>query len=69
MVGEKTPAPAWAGWVWVEDGWRKVASGPTIAETARLLEAEGVRRGVLGKHQVLTGGSMPAFTPTGSIKQ
>jgi hypothetical protein len=50
MMTTTTTPPTWAGWVWA-GWWQKGATASTIARAGRLLEAEGVRHGIVGKHQ------------------
>jgi hypothetical protein len=54
----------WHAWLWSRQGWHCAGSADSLAEAARLLEAEGAKRGVLPHHQLITGSSEPpAFTP------
>jgi hypothetical protein len=55
----------WFGWIWIGQ-WERV-TGPheTPSLCSRALDKIGVERGVPGRHQVMTGGGPPTFTPVG----
>jgi hypothetical protein len=51
----------WTGWCRRRkgSGWFKVCTAAAIGECARLLDAEGRRRGIPDRHQVLVFGDHP----------
>ncbi|HTU20247.1 MAG TPA: hypothetical protein VMG10_19440 [Gemmataceae bacterium] len=56
----------WHGWLWEHRRWVRVTGPhPSLAECSQALERIGKGRHVPGKHQVMTTGAPPRFTPTG----
>lgn len=53
----------WCGWLFVDDCWRRVCSGPTLQECSRCLGSECRRRGVQEKYSCMTTGGAPRFVP------
>jgi hypothetical protein len=53
----------WVGWLRLrpDAGWQRVCVADTLDQCARLLGAEGQRRGIPCRCQVLTGGAVPGL--------
>jgi hypothetical protein len=59
----------WVGWLRRGGRWRRCCEAPTIGECARLLIAEGDRRGLPSRCRCLTTGGVPRLpqdTPGGA---
>jgi hypothetical protein len=65
-----TATTTWAGWLWLpSSGWKKVCVGGSLAECSRELGRIGETMGVPAKHQTMTGGLAPKFTPAMKVQK